>query len=290
MIKVLLVGASSFLGHAFYRGLSREKNIFTKGTRFSSRVNDSFAVLDITSARQIENILDKENPDYILWVAGSKDLKKCQEDYDFAYRINTRPVSDLIECLQRGKQKSRIFFISTDYVFDGERGCYKETDPLMPATNYGKTNALAEELLVDSDIDFKIIRTAAVMGKGGQFFDWLIKVLSRNEEVSLYANVVFSPTPLNLLVESVIGLIHNYDAVPSKILHLVGNMSMSRYAFGKNVAEISGSKSLLVPSQLEFSSSALFQKNLSLLPSAYMRQYDEISFAERIADEIRAYL
>jgi dTDP-4-dehydrorhamnose reductase len=290
MIKVLLVGASSFLGQAFYCGLSREKNIFTKGTRFSSRVNDSFAVLDITSAQQIENILDKENPDYILWVAGSKDLKKCQEDYDFAYRINTRPVLDLIECMKWRKQKSRIFFISTDYVFDGERGCYKETDPLMPATNYGKTNALAEKLLLNSDVDFKIIRTAAVMGKGGQFFDWLIKALSRNEEVSLYTNVIFSPTPLNLLVRSLIGLIHNYDATPSKILHLVGNISMSRYAFGKNVAEILGSKSLLDPSQLDFSSSTLFQKNLSLLPSVYMQQYDEISFVERITYEIRAYL
>jgi dTDP-4-dehydrorhamnose reductase len=287
MIKVLLVGASSFLGQAFYCGLSCEKNISTKGTYFSSRANDAFTILDITSARQIKNILEKENPDYILWVAGNKDLKKCQEDYDFAYQINTRPIFDLVECLKQKKQKSRIFFVSTDYVFDGERGCYKETDPLMPATNYGKTNALAEELLLNSDIDFKIIRTAAVMGRGGQFFDWLIKALSQNEEVSLYTNVVFSPTPLHLLVQSLIGVIRDYDVIQQKILHLVGNTPMSRYTFGKNVAEILGSKSLLIPVQLDFSST-LFQKNLSLLPSSYMQQYDEISFMERIANEIRA--
>jgi dTDP-4-dehydrorhamnose reductase len=286
MTKVLLVGASSFLGQAFYCGLSREKNIFTKGTCFSSRVNDSFAILDITSARQIDNILEKEGPDFILWVAGNKDLRKCQEDYDFAYRINTRPVFDLIACLKRRKQKSRIFFISTDYVFDGKRGCYKETDSPMPATNYGKTNALAEELLLNSDVDFKIIRTAAVMGKGGQFFDWLIKALSQNEEVSLYENVVFSPTPLHLLVQSLIGVIHDYDVIQQKILHLVGNIPMSRYTLGKNVAEILGSKSLLIPTQLDFSST-LFQKNLSLFPSSCMQQYDEFPFRERIAHEIR---
>jgi dTDP-4-dehydrorhamnose reductase len=287
MIKVLLVGASSFLGWALYCGLSREKDIFTKGTCFSSRADDSFAVLDITSAQQIENILEKEGPDYILWVAGNKDVRKCQEDYGFAYRINTRPVFDLVECLKRKKRKSRILFISTDYVFDGERGCYKETDPLMPATNYGKTNALAEEFLLNSDADFKIIRTAAVMGKGGRFFDWLIKALSQNEKAPLYTNVVFSPTPLHLLVRSLIGTIRDYDAIQQKILHLVGNMPMSRYSFGKSAAGILGSKSVLVPVQADFSS-VLFQKDLSLLPSLYMRRYDEISFMERIAYEIRA--
>ncbi|MDR1874832.1 MAG: sugar nucleotide-binding protein [Synergistaceae bacterium] len=286
MIKVLLVGASSFLGHALFRGLAAERGVLTRGTCFSNHTDASFAPLDITSAPQIEKILDREAPDCILWVAGNKDLKKCQEDYDFAYRINTRPVLDLTECLARGKQKSRVLFISTDYVFDGKKGAYKDTDAPMPVTNYGKTNALAEELLLNSGVDFKIVRTAAVMGQGGQFFDWLIKSLLKNEELSLYSNVIFSPTPMNLLVQAFIDLILNYDAFQQKILHLVGDVPMSRYTFGKLVAGILGSRSVLVPSQVDFSS-VLFQENLSLVPSPCMKKYNNVSFKERLADEVR---
>jgi dTDP-4-dehydrorhamnose reductase len=288
MIKVLLVGASSFLGRAIYHGLSREKDIRTKGTRFTSAVDESFEILDITSEAQIAAILEKEEPSHILWVAGNKNLKKCQEDYDFAYRINTRPVSDLIASLKKYNLTSKVIFISTDYVFDGKRGGYEDTDIVMPVTNYGKTNALAENILMNSDIDFKIIRTAAVMGMGGQFFDWLVKVLLRGEEISLYTNVTFSPTPMNLFVEAIIDMIRNYSAFRRGVFHLVGDKSMSRYDFGVMVAGILGSKSVLIPSRVDFSST-LFQKNLSLSPSSCMEKYYRVSLRERIFDEISAY-
>lgn len=290
MTKILLVGASSFLGTALYAGFSNDRRFLVKGTYLSSYVNDSFIKLDITSLEEIRECIQYEQADYIIWVAGNKDVKKCQYDYDFAYKINTKPVIDLISCLNVGhKGKNRVIFISTDYIFDGQRGGYTDTDTPAPVTNYGQTNFLAENALFESDVDFKIVRTAAVMGRGGQFWDWLLQALTTGNQISLYNNIFFSPTPTNLFVDAMMGLINHYEILPQKIIHIVGAESMSRYTFGTIVARLKRSSAVLLQERADLRSS-LFQQDLSLFPSKFMQKYNAIPLEDRIAYELRSYM
>ncbi len=65
---------------------------------------------------------------------------------------------------QAKKYESLVVQLSTDFVFDGQNGPYKESDKRCPVNEYGRTKALSEEKLEESGCDYAILRTILVMG------------------------------------------------------------------------------------------------------------------------------
>ena len=223
---------------------------------------------------------------FILLLAGSKDVKKCEQDYSFAYQLNTLPIESIINIIKQRNLNTKPIFFSTDYVFDGEEGNYTTKDIPNPITNYGKTKLLAERVLFESNIDFKIIRTGAVMGKNGIFFDWLIRALNTENDVSIFENVFFSPTPIQLLNEMVCALILNYEKIPEKLLHIVGDQRLNRYQFAMMISRLVETKCAnLVPENANLEQS-LFHKDLSLNQSDFVRERQTKSLDEYLENEV----
>ena len=287
--RLLVIGASGFLGKAFYRyfqqNLSGEFHI--TGTYYSSASSENLEKLDITSFAGLEEYISRSVPDFIVLAAGDKNVQECEADYSRAYTLNTQPVESLITILSCHKLPTRLVYLSTDYVFDGKTGQYKDTDAPNPSTNYGKTKFLAEQALLKSAIDFKIIRTAAVMGKGGNFFDWLIQKLTSEKSVSMYDNVFFSPTPLTFLAEMVAGTLENYDHISQKIIHIVGEKRCNRYEFALRVKSYLQSDIAICADQNR-DVSTLFQHDLSMVPSDIINTWRKRDFEDYLKDEISA--
>ena len=288
MKKIVIIGASGFIGSTMFNYLSQKlsNDYVVKGTYFSNKRSNELQYMDITDSKQIEHYLLMEKPDFILMLAGSKDVKKCEMDYSFAYKMNTQPVEFIIDTIKKHELDTEVIFFSTDYVFDGEKGNYTTKDIPNPITNYGKTKLLAERVLFESNIDFKIIRTGAVMGKNGIFFDWLIRALTTENDVPIFENMFFSPTPIQLLNEMVCELILNYEKIPEKLIHIVGDQRLNRYQFAMMISRLVETKCAnLVPENANLEQS-LFHKDLSLNQSDFVRERQTKSLDEYLENEV----
>jgi len=288
MKTISIIGASGFIGNSMFNFFktSLGNNFIVKGTCFPDKINDNYVFLDITQSKSLENYLGKNNDDFIILLAGTKDVARCQEDYGYAYRLNTRPVECIVESIAKVDLKTKVIFFSTDYVFDGEKGNYKDIDKPNPKTNYGKTNLLSEKILSNSGVDFKILRTSSVMGKGGTFFDWITKAIKSDKEIKLFSNAVFSPTPIRFLNEITKKLILNYESLKEKILHIAGEKKISRYELGLLLSSlVKTGKSRLIPESADFSNSS-FQKDLSLIRSDFVKANQEKKFEQYMQEEI----
>ena len=263
-MKVLIVGASSFIGFHIFNCISGKAEFEVKGTYLTNKLNSKFLYLDITEQKQIELVLKDFMPDVIVWVAGSKNLKQCESDLEYSKKINYYPIKDLIEIYEAYNLTSHLIFLSTDYVYDGGKGAYLDTDTPNPNTNYGLTNLLAENEIIKSNIDCSIIRTSAVMGKGGTFFDWIVGELSLNKSIDLLDNIYFSPTPIELLLENIIGFIKYRK---TGIFNVCGKQRLSRYEFGVIVKKINDDFVANLTPTKSTKNMLYLQPDLSMIPS-----------------------
>jgi dTDP-4-dehydrorhamnose reductase len=285
MIKVGIIGSSGFIGKRLYYYMQNYKADFQiYGTYCRNPFSDEAIRLDVTNREELKTFLLSKDLDIIVWLAALKDVKKCEQDYNLAYRINTQPIVDVIDLKIKHNLKTKIIYMSSDYVFDGERGGYKDTDLPLPKTNYGKTKLMCEKSLMDFDQDYLIIRSSAAMGKGGVFFDWLIKSLQQEIELEVYSNIYFTPTPVKMLCEGIFYLIKNYK--DRKIYHICGPKRMSRYEFAKFIKELMPETSCKIK-PVELESTNIFQKDLSIIQSDVCKFFITKTFEGYIIEEIK---
>jgi len=288
VIKISIIGASGFIGYRLYKYLVRFDNFEVKGTYNLNKKNLYLEKVDITNNKSLQDYLLRETPDFILWPAGCKDIKKCEDDYNFSYGVNTKPIEDLVSIIYQSKISTKVLFFSTNYVFEGTYGNYKDNDDRKnPKTIYGKTKLLAENILENSALDYKIIRTAAVMGRGGTFFDWLLKAINEGKEIKLYSNIYFTPTPIDFLNENIKNIINNYDKIESKIIHIVSEKHLSRYEFGIKLAKLTKKDNVKFCPQEVNLNSLPFQRDLSLIQSNFVKKNQLKDFWNYIEKEVR---
>lgn len=266
MTRVAIIGASGFIGYRLYRYL-REAGEDVVGTFCARRIDESLVPLDFTDAEALEAFLCGYRPEVLYWIAANKNVAYCEEHPEDANRVNAESVASLVEIARRGAWRGRLIYMSSDYVFRGDKGGYKDTDELEPKTVYGRTKEEAESIIRSSDLDFAVIRTSAVMGRGGVFFDWLTKELTLAKDISMFTNVYFTPTPMPYLLENLHRICERFEEWKGRTIHIVGETRMSRFDFGNVVRELMGeqlARSRIVPDELDLSK-ALFSSDLSMI-------------------------
>ncbi len=285
---IMVVGASSFIGSHLYTYLNAKVSdkYVVKGTYNTQQIFTELEHLDITNKEEIEKLLLFHHPDYILWIAGLKDIRKCEENLELAYAINTKSVENLISVVAAHNLPSRIIHFSSDYVFDGESGNFSETDKPNPKNNYGQTNFLAEKALLASSIDYKIVRPSAVMGKRGIFFGWLVESIINGVELSMFENIYFTPTPISLLNEMIFHVLNKYEEISQKIIHIVGEERLTRYQFAKKIATMLQKERAKIKSEVADFKNVPFLKDLSLAQSEIVKKYQSMSFDDYLMREV----
>jgi dTDP-4-dehydrorhamnose reductase len=288
MTTVSVVGAEGFIGARLVRHLAAlgPGRFAVTGTVFGRPPGPGEVALDVTDPRAVEAHLATA-PDFVVLLAGTKDLKACEARPELAMALNAAPVEAMARIVARDRLATRIAYFSSDYVFDGLRGGYRDDEPPAPRTAYGRSKAAGEEALRRAGGPHKVIRSAAVMGRGGTFFDWLLPELASGREVRLFADSFFSPTPVALLCDLLVELLDRWDAIPGPVQHLVGDRRLSRHGFGELLAGVAGGdRSRLVP-DAGAKPGAVFQHDLSMVPSAWVRQGRRPSLEEYLAREVQ---
>jgi len=135
---------------------------------------------------------------------------------------------------------ARLVHISTDVLFDGERGSYIEDDPPNPITPYGRSKALAEQEVRASGVEALIVRTSLIYGwrpRIGRQTRWMVDDLQAEKPVRLYTDELRCPIWVESLAAAVIELA---DLDHTGVLHVAGAQVLSRYEFGLRLLRFHG--------------------------------------------------
>ncbi|MFB6241275.1 MAG: NAD(P)-dependent oxidoreductase [Candidatus Nanosalina sp.] len=177
------------------------------------------------SEPEVKGKIIEEEPDVIVHCAAFHDLDAAEEEPEEAREVNvegTRHISEAAE-----ETDAHLIFISTDYVFDGERGDYAEDEERNPVSVYAKNKAEAEDVVRDSDAETTIFRPSVIFnGIHSNFFTWAKGELEDGGEVAAITDQTCCPTYAPNLAEFIVeaaeeGITGTY--------HATGDSKVTRY-------------------------------------------------------------
>lgn len=220
-MKVLVIGKDGQLGSELIRLIN--------GSKGTSRHDQTELFLDLSNSYSIEDTIMKEMPDVVINAAAYTNVDGCEGNKKEAYTINGSAVGHMARaCSVTG---SYFIHISTDYVFDGEKGNYTEDDVPNPIDYYGMSKAIGEAYALSYD-DSLVIRTSGVYGIKMNFPLYVVKTLREGGTVSCIDSF-YSPIHATLLAQAVIEII---DKRIYGILNVSGE-KFSRFDFAQKIKE-----------------------------------------------------
>ncbi len=250
-MRICLLGGTGQLGYELQRVL-KDEELFSCGRRD----------FDITNIDKTHEALRTINPDVIIHAAAVTDVDLCEDRMELAFKVNGRATANVAEVANT--IKSRLVYISTDYVFDGEKGsAYNEADKENPINIYGKSKLQGEEAVKSHMDKYFIVRTAWLYGhKGKNFIKSILSLANNNSLLTVVNDQQGCPTYGFDLSEAIYQLINN-DSYG--IYHFVNEGQATWYDFAEEICRVKGIEAKLLPiSSQELQRKARRPKNSSL--------------------------
>lgn len=208
--KILLFGSTGMAGHVAYLYLKATGKYEITNVVYRTKFNDESVILDITNKEETEALILSHEPDIILNCIGIL-IKGSQEFPDNAIYINAY-FPHLLERIA-SNINAKLIHISTDCVFSGKKGDYKENDERDADDIYGKSKALGE-VINDKDLTIRTSIIGPELKQNGEgLFHWFMK---QKGEINGFTKAFWSGvTTLELakainatIEQNITGLIH----------------------------------------------------------------------------------
>jgi dTDP-4-dehydrorhamnose reductase len=297
VMKILITGASGLLGSKLAElAISLGYDVYSCYNQHMPE--DGVPIkLDVADWEMVKAVLERVMPDVIIHSAAVTNVDLCERNRELAFKVNVVGTRNLVEFAGG----SYFIYISTDYVFDGEKGLYKEGDIPNPINYYGYTKFEAEKLVINSGLDYLIVRPSVIYGSrpaSGKtnFALWLIDMLSKGNEVRLLTDQYVSPT-LNTNLASMI-----LEAIRkglTGVFHMSGGERISRFDFGIKLAEVFGFNPELIKkanmSQMNWiakrprDSSLDVSKACGVLKNKPLKVYESLKILKRELEDASRY-
>ncbi len=236
-MKLLVTGASGLYGSKLAQiATEKQHQIYSLHSQHSVTFGIPIQA-DITNKSQIESVFRETTPEVVIHAASLTDVDKCETNRELAWKINVDGTGNIA---QAAKQiNSFVLYISTDYVFDGEKGNYVETDLPSPINYYGYTKLKAEEQIKKTLSEYCIARTSVIYGStpaAGKinFALWLLNKLKNKEPTKVFTDQWNSPTLNTNLARMTMEII---ERKVSGLFHISGATRISRYDYANFLAK-----------------------------------------------------
>ena len=245
-MRVLVTGGSGLLGSALVAFLAARGHSVVATYNVHEPCpapGVKWVKLDVTKGYLLEDLVWKEKPQAIVHCAAYTDVDGCELDKARAWAVNVEATRSVTRAARA--VNAYLVYVSTDYVFDGERGMYTERDTPCPVNYYGLTKLVGEEIVRSSDVLYTVVRPSVIYGLGGSkksFAEYVAERLVKGEEVRAIVDQYVSPTFNVFLAESIARIL---EVKMLGTLHVAGDR-MSRYEFALRIAEALGAPKSLV--------------------------------------------
>jgi len=237
-MRILVIGGSGVIGFETIKKLRKlGHDVFFTYYKNKTPISNGFSI-DIRDANKLTNIFQKIIPDVVIHTTAITNVDLCETNKELAIQVNVEGTSNIInECL---KNKSKLVYISTSFVFDGTKPNYSEEDTTSPTTFYGITKEKGEKLVKNSGLSFLILRTDLPYGVREKWqhtnsvcrtIDTIESGKILNEIIDWYNKPTFVPNFVSVMIE----LIKNKE---EGIFHIVGPDFIHRYDFSIIVSEV----------------------------------------------------
>ncbi len=242
MKRILICGSNGLLGQRLSLMLSTQTEYEVLNTsRHRSFVFDhqlfDYTQLDITRKSDVKSLVSSFHPDVMLNAAAVTNVDWCEEHREEAWKVNVSGVENLVEAAR--KVGAPLIHVSTDYVFDGKHGPYREDDRPNPISYYGKTKLAAENAIRIGEIHYAIVRTIVLYGHGmnvkKNFALWVLESLTAQKPIRCVDDQISNPTYVSDLA---LAMVRIMERNKSGIYHVCGSERVSRYEFAQRIADV----------------------------------------------------
>jgi dTDP-4-dehydrorhamnose reductase len=232
----LVVGATGLVGGPLVRAIAGA-GFPAIGTRLTSDVPEARG-LDILDRTQVSTTVAELEPEVIYLAAAMANVESCEQRPQDAWRINVVGLRNVVEAAN--DVAATLVFFSTDYIFDGTSGPYREDDPARPINEYGRQKVIGEQHVALHAKKFLIVRTTVVYGwerHGKNFVTSLVSALRGGNEVRVPSDQIGTPTYAPNLAEVVVGLVR---LGVRGVVNVAGPDRVSRATLAHEAADVFG--------------------------------------------------
>tara|TARA_Y100000782_G_scaffold46100_1_gene51673 strand:- start:140 stop:1036 length:897 start_codon:yes stop_codon:yes gene_type:complete len=234
-MKILILGGSGLLGK-----------------KLVEKTSDSFEVISTFNNHKIEHpksrtiriklpdeifnlksLIFNERPNVIINTIANTNIDYCEQHKTETYLLHVKINKKIFKLCE--EVASKFIFISSDYVFDGKKGDYREYDKTSPVNYYGETKAIAESIILQNPIN-TVLRSSLIYDWNPQvrFLNYVIDKLRKNEKIQAYDDFFATPIFLEDLVGSIIKAV---EKNVSGIYNLAGPSCVTRMDFALAIAK-----------------------------------------------------
>ncbi|HTB30488.1 MAG TPA: SDR family oxidoreductase [Bacteroidia bacterium] len=293
--KILITGSNGLLGQKLVYRLLHEANVeiiaTSKGeNRLKNQNGYIFDSLDVTDEEAVKNIIVKHSPDVVINTAAMTNVDACETEKDACRKLNVGAVEYIIKAMKLLPISSQLIHLSTDFIFDGINGPYRETDiPYPPNSVYAESKFLSEKLVEKSGLKWTIIRTVLVYGvvdfmSRSNIVLWAKDALSKGKTINVVDDQFRTPTLSEDLAEGCVlaamqgatGIYHISGKDFMSIIELV-NIVADFWHFDKSLIKPAKTATLGQPAQRPLKTGFILDKAIKELG------YEPHSFLEGLA-------
>jgi len=240
-MNIAIIGGNSKIASALIRLLLKETTwnlyVYSMSLQKSSSERIVYKAIPYSDIKSWKEEFLSIRPEYIINTAAMTNVDACEEKKQEAWFAN----ATFVEQLSRIALIIEAHFIhfSTDYVFDGRKGPYVESDQPKPISYYGKSKLAGENAVIHSHAFNTVIRTNVVYGFTNSdqqdFVKWVLNNADASKQMTIVDDQYSNPTLTDDLALAVKRII---EKKRSGIYHIGGNTQCSRLEFAMEIAKI----------------------------------------------------
>jgi dTDP-4-dehydrorhamnose reductase len=242
-VRILVTGANGFLGQNLVSSLLNNSFEVVGTGNGDSRLSIgpqfpfTYSSLNLLDDKGCEKLFSEISPTVVVHAGAMTQVDQCELNRKDCYLVNVIATKKI---MQLAKAHGAFFiFMSTDFVFDGEKGNYAEDDSLAPVNWYGQTKMEAETMVRQLEIPWAIVRTCLVYGKSTpgsrlNIITWVRSQLKKEERIRVVDDQFRTPTYVEDLVRGIVKIITSES---EGIFHLSGDETLTPYQMAIRTAK-----------------------------------------------------
>lgn len=231
-MKILITGSNGLLGQKIVKRCVKHNIPFIATSKGINRNPEcpasNYIPLDLQQSDEVKKLVWDQNPTAIIHTAALTNVDYCEANPEECHQVNVVASKVLYDAAK--SVQAHFELLSTDFVFDGENGPYKEEDPVNPLSVYAKSKVDAEQILIEDSENYQnwsIARTIIVYGTGfglsrTNMILWALEALPKGEVMKLVDDQFRAPTWADDLAYGCVEIVKRNQ---KGIFHLSGPIS-----------------------------------------------------------------